>query len=369
MTPALQLFLLPPDPAGDLVRLRVDATGRVTGRDRLAASTPAAVDPDTRRILVVPGTDCRVLWLDLPARNPVQALAAARLLVADQLAVAADSQHVAIGPAPTEGHERLVACVDSARMRDWLDRAAAHGITPDAVVPAPLLLPVPADPDTVTVAHQGGGWLVRGEGLAFAAEPALATAIIGGRCQQSVDDLDATLATGALALPVDLLQGEFARTPPRREGWPAWRRAAILAALLVASPVLLLGARTIHHARAADALDAQSRALARTVLPALAPTDAPLPAVREHLAGLRAGDTFARATAALSGAVTAIDGAELDTLSFRGDALVATVAHGGPADIDRLRDAVAASGLLLDATGSRNANGRTRTTIELRPHP
>lgn len=369
MTPALQLFLLPSDPDGDIIRLRLDAAGRVPGRDRPTDSAPGPVDAGTRDILVVPGADCRVLWLDLPARNHLQALAAARLLAADHLAVAADSQHVAIGPQAAEGRQRLVVCVDAARMRGWLDRAAAQGITAEAVVPAPLLLPAPDDPDAVTVAEHAGEWLVRGERLAFAAEPALADAVIGERRRVPIEDLDEALATGAPSPPIDLLQHDFARTPPPREGWPAWRRAAALAAVLAVSPALLLGAKAIHHARVADALAAESRALARTVLPSLAATDAPLPAVRAHLAGLRAGDTFASATTALSTAVAAIDGAELDTLSFSGETLVATIAHADPRDVDRLRDAVAASGLLLEATGSRNATGRIHTTVELAAQP
>ncbi|WP_081974823.1 type II secretion system protein GspL [Novilysobacter arseniciresistens] len=369
MTPALQLFLLPSDPDGDIVRLRVDAAGRVLARERFADSEPGPVDAGARNLLVVPGADCHVLWLDLPARNPLQALAAARLLVADHLAVAADCQHVAIGPQTTEGRQRLVVCVDASRMRGWLDRTAAQGITADAVVPAPLLLPMPDDPDAVTVAGHAGEWLVRGERLAFAAEPALADAVIDERRRAPIEDLDEALAAGALSPPIDLLQHDFARIPPQREGWPAWRRAAVLAAVLAASPALLLGAKAIHHARAADALAVQSRALARTVLPSLAATDTPLPAVRAQLAGLRAGDTFARATAALSATVAAIDGAEIDTLSFSGETLVATIAHADPRDVDRLRDAVAASGLSLEATGSRNTSGRIHTTVELAAQP
>src|SRR3546814_18472153 len=41
------------------------------------------------------------------------------------------------------------------------------------------------------------------------------------------------ISAGALSPSIDLLQYDFARTAPRREGWPAWRRPTILAGMQI----------------------------------------------------------------------------------------------------------------------------------------
>jgi general secretion pathway protein L len=367
MTTALQLFLLPSDRDAAVVRLRVDTHGRVLGRDLIEHPLLPGTD-GSRRILVVPGADCRVLWLDLPARNALQAVAAARLLAADHVAAAMETQHVAVAPPAADDAERLVVCVETGRMREWLDRAAALGIVPDAMVPAPLLLPEPADVATVTMAEYEAQWLVRGAGLAFAADPVLASHVIGDRARDLAADSDAILAAGAPVPPIDLLQHAFARAPARRDGWAAWRRAAFLGGTLAVSPLLVLAAQAIHHARAAGALEMQARALASTALPSLAATDAPLPALQARLADLHAGDAFARTTPALLGAVAAA-GAGLDSLSFNGDTLVATVVHDSPAELARVRDDLAGAGIAVAETGSRHASDGLHSTIELRLNP
>src|SRR3546814_13120978 len=91
--------------------------------------------------------------------------------------------------------------------------------------------------DDVVVGNFDGHALVRGAQLAFAGEPELAAHIVCDRTVREPDTAatEAALAAGALSPPIDLLQYDFARTPPRRPGWPAWRRATRLAGMLRAS--------------------------------------------------------------------------------------------------------------------------------------
>lgn len=372
----LHLLLLPDRPGAPATSLQVDAAGRILARRTVTADTVSAVAPVTqpvRQLLAVPGSDCLALWPRLPARNPVQALAAARLLVEGSVAAPASSLHLAIAPPPQPDQDRLVIAVEPARMRDWLDRAAALGMTPDAVVPMPLLLPVAETVDGdavdgVVVGSFEGQALVRGAQLAFAGEAALAEHVIGDRPRRQLDAAatEAALAAGALSSPIDLLQYDFARTSPRREGWPAWRRAAILAAVLAASPLLLLAAQAIGHEFAARDLRAQARTQARTVLKDLPADTDPLPAVRARLAALRAGDRFALAAGALLSAVASVDGAELDALAYADGSLRATVVVATPAGLERIRTALAGAGLEMTATGSQQANGRFRHDITIR---
>src|SRR3546814_8171969 len=81
------------------VRLQVDAGGRILARELVAtdgAPTVAVGHDNARQVLAVPGSDCLALWLRLPARNPVQALAAARVLVGNDVAAPSGTLHLAI---------------------------------------------------------------------------------------------------------------------------------------------------------------------------------------------------------------------------------------------------------------------------------
>lgn len=375
MTVATHLLLLPADPAAAATHLAIDTAGRVVARREAGDGSPLPADPlqpPPRRVLAVPGVDCLALWLDLPARNPVQALAAATLLVEDHVAAAARHPlHIAIAPLPPDGGKRLVVAVEPEHMQGWLDRAAALGMTPDAVTPAPLLLPRPANEagDAVALACHDGLWLVRGQCLAFAAEPALAAEILGDRPRTALPDAGAALAGGALAPAIDLLQGRFAAAPSRHTGWPAWRRAAMLAAVLALSPLLLLAAQALRHELGARGLESRTLAQARAVLPSLGERVDPLPAVRARLEALRSADAFAALTGALLRAVADDAGAELDALAYADGELQAVVAHGDAATLERIRAALAGDGFELVETGTRTAGDRIHSDIQVRPAP
>lgn len=379
MNTTTRLLLLPDAAEAAAICLLVDAGGRVLGRQVITVAAPLdgpSVQSADRQVLAVPGIECLALWLDLPTRNPVQALAAARLLIEDHIAGPGASLHVApAAPAPGGG-ERLTVAVEAAAMQVWLERAAALGMTPDIVVPMPLLLPLPLAGSTdadgagaVVVADVNGQWLVRGADLAFAAEPALAEQIIGGRPRQTLEGAaaEAAFATNALSPPVDLLQGAFAPLPARREGWPAWRRPVILAAILAVSPLLVLAAQAARYEFDARTLQDQANASARSVLREFAEDADPLPALRARLEGLRAGEGFAHGVGALMSAVASVDGAELDALAYANGELQATLVVATPAELARIRAALADAGLEMIETGSRGTGGRTRHAISVRP--
>lgn len=376
MNATTHLLLLPTTPGAAATCLQVDGGGRVLARrtvDPGGSRATDATESPVRQVLAVPGIECLSAWLQLPARNPVQALAAARLLIAENVAGPVDALHLAIALPSPDGSRQVVA-VESTTMQAWLDQAAALGMTPDIVVPMPMLLPSVDDSDDgaaaeVTIAAVDGHWLVRGEQLAFTAEQALAEQVIGERPRRTLTEpeAEASFAANALAPPIDLLQYAFARTPTRREGWPAYRRAAILAAVLAMSPLLLLAAQAIRFEAAARDLQAQANTRARAVLPGLGEDADPLPPVRARLAELKAGDGFAHATAALLATVAATDGAELDALAYADGELQATLVGAAPAALERVRTGLAEAGLELAETGRRDSNGRIHYAIVVRP--
>ncbi|NZA26598.1 hypothetical protein H0E84_09390 [Luteimonas sp. SJ-92] len=370
------IVLLPQNPDAPALRLSVGDDGRVVARERLrsgdtAAPQPAAAGP-TRTVLVVPGTQAPALWLELPARNPVQALAAARALIAERLAGSSEALHIAIAAAAGDDAPRPVVAVERTLMTYWLGRAAELGIIVDAMVPDHLALPAPDD-DGVVVVVDGDERIVRGPRLAFRSEAALAALVLEEWAQQVVEagpQAEALLAAGARQPAIDLLQYDFARTPAQPRGARAWRRAAVLAALLALSPLLLWSADALRHTLAARALEAQVAVAVDAALPGRAPAQPPLAAARAALRQAQARDGFAHAATALFAAVPRVEGAQLDRLFYGEDGtLRVTLSHARADELDVLRDALAGGGLALQPAGTRRTDGRLHSELEILPEP
>jgi general secretion pathway protein L len=359
-----RILILPADAAADAICLEVDDAGRVLARTVLTGGEPAVAMPAaTRTVLVVPGDAVRIEQLELQAHSAVQAQAAARALLEGRLA-RPGALHVALD-APSSSTLRTVAAVDPDTLRGWLARAGALGLRPDAAVPEQLLLPAPDDGESVHVLDAGDHWLVRGAGLAFSAEPALAARVLEGRGTVRLDGSLEGLASRALHPEVDLLQGGFA--PASARARPAGRhRIAWLAAALLASPLVLVGAQALRLELAAGALESRAVATVRAALPAAA--DAPPEALRTHLQAAREPQAFAAASGALLAAVAGRPGTYLVDVEYqRGDRLRAVLFHGGPDDIDALRGALAADGWRLVEGGSSEASGGLHTGLVLEP--
>lgn len=357
----IHLLLLPGDDTMSPTLLSLAEDGRILARGLRPAATNASV------ALAVPGEDCRVLRMRLPARSLLQARAAARLMLREQLVDDAETLHVAVGPPMADAH-RLVVVVSTERMRHWLGRAHALGFQAGAMIPTPLLLGHPAG-NAVRTADHGGLRLACAEDLCFAAEPELADQLLAGRTIEHVDDAETALARCAVAPVIDLLQGAFAPVPERREGWPAWRRAALLAGILLLSPLLLLATEALRDHFAARRAESQASVLARTVLPALPAGADPQAAVRAQLEALRGADRFVHATGTLFDAISGIAGAELDRLSWADGTLRATLVLARQGDMERLRTALAGNGLdLLEEPGD-DGSDRGRYRIDVRPLP
>lgn len=358
----VQLLLLPRDPSAPATRLTVSEDGRILAKRRQAGDDPA------HGVLAVPGDACRVFRLRLPARSAAQARAAARLMLRDRLADDPDRLHLAIGT-PTADWHRLVVAVDPVLLRGWLARAAESGFEADHVVPTPLLLDTPP-PDVVRVAEFDGQWLVHGGGLCFAAERDVAAQVLEGRATEHLPDAEAAFARGALPPAIDLLQDVFAiRAEPRR-GWPAWRRAAILAGILVLSPLLLAASGALRDHFAARQAEAQAADLVRGVLPAMPPGADPLDVLRSHWNDLQGADRFATSSGRLFEAVAGIDGAEMDRLEWRDGMLHAAVVLPDAAGLEQLRSTLSAAGLELVEEGTAPGTaGRVRHQVGLRTLP
>lgn len=367
---ATRLVMLPRAPGRPATCLHLDREGRILARQSLDPGHPPP-PPGARTLGVVPGEAVRALWLDLPAHSPVQALAAARILLQDHLATDGAGLHLAIGEATTED-PRLVAVTDDARMQEWLQQCEALGMPADALVPDHLLLPA-GDEVALQVAVLDGLWVVRGRQLAFSAEPGLARQIIGERAYRQVDDRAAVevMFASAAAQPrpgqLDLLQYAHARrrhpAPP-----PRARRMGLLAAFCLLSPLLLLGSQTLRHALGARWLEQQADTLAAVRLPhARGDASEALHALHGELA---APATLAVQVAALSNAIGQLPGARLDSLEYTsGAGLRAGLVHPGEPALQALRQHLAADGIDLLPLDSEPAEDGLRTRLALEPAP
>lgn len=362
-----RILFLPADPAAAATLVDLDPDGSVHARVQLPPDALAPPAPATwPAVLVVPGIAVRIDRLDLPAHSQAQARAAAEAMLVPRLARPAPL-HVALDAAG-DGDTRTVAAVDPDVMQSWLDRAAGFGLAIDAAVPEQLLLPAPAEDSVIHVLDAGDRWLVRGDGLAFVAEPPLAARVLGDRERLLLEGSVDGFAARAREPEVDLLQGPF--TPAWKRARPAGRRRlAWLSAALLASPLIVVAAQGARLELAARGLEARAAAMVQEALPAAAPRAVEDPdQVGERLRAALEPRAFAAATGALFAAVAARPETHLVELEYRrGDRLRAVLAHAAPDDLEALRGVLAAEGWDLVEGGSREVSGRLRTAVSLEP--
>lgn len=354
------LVFLPADTG--LLRWWRDTGGRVAEGE----GAPPPIDDD-RLVAVAPAEAVTLHWAALPARTPAQAVAAARILIAEASAVPAAELHVAVGEG--EG-ERPIAVVAMPAMASWLAMLAERGIDPDAIVPAPLLLPAPAE--GFSRAELGGHGVVRGATNGFADEARLTELVTGGVAPVTLgrEVLDRAFADAVAAPPLDLRQGPFARR--RRVGldWALIRRLGWLAAAVLLVVLATSLVRLARYSFAADALEAQADRLAATGLPrgeTITDADRQL---TERLGAVRGpGLGFTGMAAAVFGAVRATPGTEVTGLDFQptGDLKlsVAAARESLPTDLKR---AIERAGFTVDVSTFTSTNGRVTGEMTVR-HP
>lgn len=355
------LLLLPADAAAESIAVRADAQGQVQS----VGHATAPPEPSARALLVVPGVDVHLRWLRLPGRSMAQSRAAARLQLAEHLAIETQALHVVIAGSAEADGTRLVAAVDSVVMQQWLARATQLGFAPDAVVPDCLLLEPGADA-TAAVMHWDGRWLIRGAQLACSLEPEAARLLLGDRVPAVPPGPTNALHRRLCALRCARAD-RSAAAPVREQGRcrakRAPRRLAVLAALVLLSPVLLLLAQTLRYEIGARVL--QARTATQLGVHDAAAVPAALQARRQ--AGT-ATDRLAMQLSTLFAAVDTLPAAELDQLDYNpAQPLRATLLHTDDASLQQLSARLADAGWHLDPGSSQVEDGRMRTPFTLEP--
>ncbi|WP_448585953.1 type II secretion system protein GspL [Thermaurantiacus sp.] len=273
---------------------------------------------------VIPGDDVALHRVRLEGTRAKARRAEAAALAAERAASPLEDLHVALGPTDADGGAWL-GIVARERMEAHLDRFRAAGIEPEALVPAPLLLP-PPDDGRPSAARLPPAVLVRGPTFAGALEEELAETL-GADPAAAPPFLEGAFElAGPPAL--DLLQGPYA---PRPAWWRArwFRLPAVL--LLVSAAVLMAVPPILERVRAgvqARALDLATITLAERVLGTRPQTAeaaaAALVAARARLPESTIGERLA----ALLAELEPVAAARIESLEVTGDTLI--VRLGGP---------------------------------------
>ena len=302
-------------------------------------------DGVARRMLVVPGTEVAIHWIDLAeGLTEAQAAAAARLILADAAAEPLSEMHVAVGR-PEEGLTP-VALVSARRMEEWV------AADPDIILPSPFLIPAPEQGlvrrDALAVADY------RGRAAAFSAEPELAAMLVGAEPVAVADEVavEAGLVEALERPPINLRQGPFARRRQWKLEAPRMRRMALLAVGLALLSLAEQVATILSYTFAADQLEADAEALGG--------------AAQSNAA--EGGPGFGAAAAVLFESVRVTPNVELARIDYRADGrLVATVMMDGPATLAALQSRIEAGGLRVEPGEQRTAGGRPTADLTVRP--
>jgi len=319
-------------------------------------------------VLVVPGEDVTLQWLDLPlGLAPAQAQAAARLMAAEASAQPLSDMHVVAGREGEPGALRPVALAPVASMESWLATAAATGLEPDLIIPDTALLPVPGD--GYTRLDRGGIALWRGREAAFAAEPELAELLVGDAPVAEIDSaaFEAHLLAALDRPLVNLRQGLFARRRALRVEVVRVRRLGWLALALAAVTLALQVAQITVYTFAADRVEEETRRIAATAL-SRSPGAAGAGDLGRRLAELRGGGVgFGAIAGATFAAVQAVPNVELASLTFGVDGTLRISVRGdSPATLDGFAQRIEAAGFAVDRTAPTSAGGRQAQEMVVR---
>lgn len=288
--------------------------------------------PEGRMALAVPGDAVAIHWLALDeGLTLAQAVAAARLMLADASLTPLADMHVAVGAA--EGGRTPVALVPNVRMEAWLAEASDA----DPVMPTPFLLAAPAD----GLARRARGVVAdyRGAGTAFAIEPELAGALTGEAPVAEIDDaaFEAGLAEALAAPGLNLRQGAFAKRRRMRVVEGSWRKLALYGIALAALTLVIQIAAIFSYNFAADRLENQIASRGQSGAPARAAA-------------------FGSVASLLFQAIRSTPNAELTRLDWRGDgSLAVSLRVDTPATLAALRARAEASGLRIEGGAAANA--------------
>lgn len=337
------------------------------GANWLAACGLAAL-PDGMVVMLVPPAALVTLnWMaypDLPAR---QGRAAARLAALAGAIAPVDQLFAAANENDDPANPHMVAVAARADMQHWLLWAQHHGLDPDIIVPAPLLLPEVKQ--GFSRGMVAGAPVLRGAGMALAGDLALPE-LVGDEPVRDAGqaEIDARAIAALGQPPLDLRQGDFAKRVRRSFDKRMLARIALWSGLILLISLLIALTGLVRQHVAASGLDADSLTRARQVVPGAADLIQAEAEMDRQLAARGAGGyAFTAPVAGLLSAMQDVPGVSLTTLSRDPDGTIrATLAAVKADEINQVLLALQAAGFTITATPSQDPGGRTLADITVR---
>lgn len=337
------------------------------GANWLAACAIDALPDQARVMLVPPAALVTLHWTahpDLPAR---QGRAAARLAVLAGGMVSADQMFAVADDNGDPAQPHLIAMASRSDMQHWLLWAQHHGLDPDIVVPAALLLPEPGNGFVRGLI--GGDLVLRGVDIALTGDMA-SSALVGDAAM--IDVSQGEIEGRAIAAldnpPLDMRQGDFAKRVRRVVDKRLLGRLALWSGLILFASLLIALIGIARNHAEARRLDRDSLALAQQILPGASDPAQALVEMEGRLSTRGAGGrAFTAPVAGLLAAMQDAPGVALTTLSRDPDGMVrATLAAAKADDINIVLLALQAAGFTITATPSQDSGGRTLADITVR---
>ena len=414
--PHTLLLRLPAPGQEDTEWLGIDEAGApTTMKQRGPLNLAAAVARNARVVVLASAAQILLAEPELPPGSGVKLARAVPFALEEQLTEDIDQLFFALGRR-TAGGRTPVAVVSRSVLQGWITELSGAGIEPSAIYPDISL--IPENPGQTVLWLEKSRLAVRRPGsLPFAVEltPVSEALVVAGvisdpleqaseskalesailyvtradwaRVQDEFEALAGRFATLKVQLlsegplpwlartlgstdAVNLLQGEFARTTDYGVRWRQWRTAALLAGAFLAAHVAA-GALQIHQANhETAALDTQIAQLFSQVMPAETMQD-PRRQMESRLERIRrsgAGpEYFLRTLQALSGAVTATPKTNIDTLSYREQALDMKVTAPSVAALSQLSQLVSKQGLTAEIQSSTPVGSGVEAHMQVRP--
>ncbi|WP_022681093.1 type II secretion system protein GspL [Sphingobium bisphenolivorans] len=337
------------------------------GANWLAACGLAALPEDAVVMLVPPAPLVTLHWVSYPELPARQGRAAARLLALAGAIVPGDQLFAASDENDDPARPHLIAVGARADMQHWLLWAQHHGLDPDIIVPAALLLPEISDGFGRGVV--GAETVLRGADMALAGDLALPE-LIGDAVVRDVaaEEVNARAIAALERPPLDMRQGDFAKRVRRSLDKRTLERIILWSALILLVSLLIALVGMVRQHATANSLDADSLARAQQVVPGASDLGQAEAEMDRQLAARGAGSyAFTAPVAGLLSAMQDAPGVSLTTLSRDPDGMIrATLAAAKADDINMVLLALQAAGFTITATPSQDPGGRTLADITVR---
>ncbi len=399
--PQSLLLRLPPSGQDETEWLILDEAGAPTPtRQRGSLSLAAAVWRSGRVVVLAPAAQILLAEPELPPGGGAKLAKAVPFALEEQLTEDVDQLSFAIGHRRSSG-STPVAVVSRSVLQGWIADLSAAGFDPAAIYPDISLMP--ENPGQTVLWLENDRLAVRRPGaIPFAVELApvkealVVAAVIAdplqasdepkpkesailyvtrddwARVQEDFEQLLEEFASLKVQLLVDgplpwlargtnaadavnLLQGEFSRTPDYGERWHRWRLAAALAAALLVVHVAAQALQIRQAKHESAALGNQITQVFSSAMPGNASADARrqmqsrLERIRKSGAGPQ---YFLRTLQTLSGALAATPKTTISALSYRENALDMTVNAPSLDALSQLTQSVGKEGLAAEIQSS-----------------